>query len=159
MEVYIREYISGELGLVSYKQMEIYREQYGFRPIFEYYILDAMADFCRDNEGGMLWVAEVEGEAKGAVAIVKVDSKLAKLRWFYVDPDVQGNGIGRTLMNKALEFCRGMNYEQVELWTVDELLRARRLYASFGFVHVEDVPNEEWTDHQLMEEKWLLTLK
>ena len=158
MEVLIREYISGELGLVSYKQMEIYRQRYGFKPIFEYYILAAMAEFCRDNEGGMLWVAEIAGQVKGAVAIVKVDAKLAKLRWFYVDPDVQGKGMGRKLMEKALGFCREKGYEQVELWTVDELMEARRLYASFGFVHEEDVPNDEWTDHRLVEEKWLLTI-
>ena len=53
----------------------------------------------------------------------------------YVDPAVRGGGIGRLLMEAALQFCRENDVDSVILWPTE---RSRTLYARHGF----EVPND-----------------
>jgi GNAT superfamily N-acetyltransferase len=133
-------------------------ERYRFKPIFEYYVMKGLTEFMRAPEGGELWIAEVNGVTAGAVAIVKARSGDAQLRWFIVDEELQGTGIGRELLNTALRFCREQGYKRVFLWTVSLLETARRLYKTSGFTLVEEKTNDEWTDEVITEERWDLVL-
>lgn len=62
----------------------------------------------------------------------------ARLRWFLVDERYRGQGIGRELLTRAIDFCREQGFKSAWLWTMEHLERARRLYAAAGFEYVAD---------------------
>jgi anhydro-N-acetylmuramic acid kinase len=51
----------------------------------------------------------------------------------YTDPDASGAGIGRMLLEHALDKLRGAGYGTVTLWVFERNERARRLYHRAGF--------------------------
>jgi GNAT superfamily N-acetyltransferase len=61
-----------------------------------------------------------------------------------VDPSVRGQGLGRWLVEEALEFCRIAGYFSVFLWTVKTLTIATKLYQSLGFRAIEEQTHELW---------------
>jgi len=63
------------------------------------------------------------------------------LEELYVVPDLRGNGLGRALLESALETARDEGAEQMELGTSEDDKAARQLYESAGFIHREGGPN------------------
>jgi len=157
-EILIRRSRPGDASYVSHLHMTLYQKDYGFRGIFEYYVMKGMAEFLNDRAGGELWVAVIDDRIVGSIAIVRVDDATAQLRWFIVSHDHQGAGIGKRLMNEAMAFCGGQGYERVYLWTIDILEAARKLYGQHGFRPAEEKINTEWTGAPIREERWELTL-
>lgn len=56
----------------------------------------------------------------------------------YVVPDLRGRGIGRALMDAAIDLARDAGAGWVELTTGESDREARSLYESLGFTNVED---------------------
>lgn len=157
-KVEIRPYKAGEVGYISCIQMELYQRLYHFKPVFEKYLLIGLTEFMKNPEGSQLWVATDNGKIIGSIAICKTDDNMAQLRWFIINPQFQGMGLGHRLMAVALDFCREQGYQHIFLWTADLLGAARHLYSKYGFVHKRDEPNYEWTDALITEERWDLCL-
>ncbi len=78
------------------------------------------------------------------MAIVKFSEKEAQLRWLLLHPEVRRHGIGRKLVEEALDFCRDAGYSSAFLWTVNTLPIAARLYQSVGFRQSEELTHELW---------------
>jgi GNAT superfamily N-acetyltransferase len=57
---------------------------------------------------------------------------------------VRGLGIGRRLVEEALDFSRSVGYSFVFLWTVRGLEAATSLYESLGFEKTEEKTSEIW---------------
>jgi GNAT superfamily N-acetyltransferase len=156
--IIIRQSKAGEMSYVSYLQMKYYESAYGFKRIFEYYLLISMAEFIRNPNGGQLWVAADGDEIIGSMAAVRVNEHTAQLRWFVVADGYQGKGIGNRLMDTALQFCRSHGYKYAFLWTAGMLDPARHLYGKYGFKLTKEKSNTEWTAELLTEERWDLML-
>ena len=156
--VHIRPFQPGELGYVSYLHGRLYKKTYGFSELFEYYVMKGLSEFLVNRQGGELWIAEVDGEIAGSIAIARAEGHTAQLRWFVIDEQFQGLGIGKSLMDTALAFCRTQNYRHVFLWTVNILEAARHLYGKYGFERTEQKPNAEWSEQELIEERWDLEM-
>ncbi len=157
-DVTIRQSHPGDAGYVSYMHGKFYWKNHGFHPEAEYYFIKYLADFVHDPAGGRLWIAEAGDTIVGSVAIVRVGGKTAQLRWFLVEESHHGLGIGKRLLQTALDFCRSNNYEHVFLWTFKGLDHARALYDKAGFVLTEEKENREWSDHLIIEQKMELRL-
>jgi GNAT superfamily N-acetyltransferase len=156
--ILIRPYQPGEAGYVSYQRMRLYESRHNFRSACEHSALKGLADFVGNPAGGCLWTALDEKDIVGSIAIVRVDKSTAQLRWFIVREDHQGQGIGKALMNVAMEFIHEKEYHKVFLWTFQILEAARDLYRQYGFVKTREWANTEWSDKELIEERWDLTL-
>jgi DNA-binding MarR family transcriptional regulator/N-acetylglutamate synthase-like GNAT family acetyltransferase len=154
----IRPFQPGDLGYVAYLHGRLYDRKYQFGPMFEYYVMKGLTEFMMNTDGGELWVAEVDSEIVGSIAITKSSDTVAQLRWFVLDENYHGMGIGKQLMETSLNFCKENLYEHVFLWTVSTLTTARHLYQKYQFKLTEEKPNEEWTGTTLMEERWDLEL-
>lgn len=150
----IREYKPGDPSLVCYFYYKLYEKQFQFNGSVEKYFIKGMADLFDDPQGNMLWVVEKEEHIVGSIAIIKRGEHEAQLRWFGTDMSLQGMGIGHQLIQTAMQFCQEKDYRHVILWTIDILKPARHLYAKYGFVKTETKPNNEWSSHTLIEEKW-----
>src|SRR3954467_5100158 len=63
------------------------------------------------------------------------------LEELYVVPGLRGNGLGRALLEAAMETARGEGAEQMELGTSEDDTAARGLYESAGFTNREGGPD------------------
>jgi ribosomal protein S18 acetylase RimI-like enzyme len=59
----------------------------------------------------------------------------------YVVPDRRGQGLGRALMEAALEEARGRGADYIDLGTSEDDVAARGLYESLGFINREGGPD------------------
>ena len=150
----IRPYKAGEVGYISCMHMDLYQSLYGFKPVFEKYLLQGLTAFVENPEGSQIWVATDNGKVIGTIAICETETDTAQLRWFLIESGYHGQGIGQKLMKTALDFCKEQEYRHIFLWTADLLKAARHLYTKYGFVHTKDEPNYEWTGSLITEERW-----
>ena len=63
------------------------------------------------------------------------------LEELYVVPDLRGDGLGRALLEAAMDTARGEGAEQMELGTSEDDVAARKLYESAGFINREGGPD------------------
>ncbi|WP_088014102.1 helix-turn-helix domain-containing GNAT family N-acetyltransferase [Gottfriedia acidiceleris] len=157
-DITIRPFKPGDVGYIAYIHGKIYSTTYQFGRVFEYYVMKGLSEFLLNHNGGELWVAEVNGEIVGSIAITKANESVAQLRWFVLDEKYQGLGIGKKLIETTLDFCKENQYGHVFLWTVSILETARYLYKKYNFTLTEEKPNFEWTGTELIEERWDLVL-
>lgn len=159
-DIYIRNYEKKDIEFMIRRHRELYEEEYGFSSEFGDYVEKYVLKFdeCHDQEKENIWIAEENGKPVGMIALVKAEESIAQLRWFLIDPEMRGNGLGHELMEKVIEFCKKNNYKHILLWTVNILEAARHLYKSYGFVLTEEVINDTWTKDIMKEERWDLNL-
>ena len=68
------------------------------------------------------------------------DGLHAYLEELYVAPALRGHGLGRALLDLAMETARGRGAIWIELGTSDDDVAARGLYESAGFINREGGP-------------------
>jgi GNAT superfamily N-acetyltransferase len=127
----------GDLGWILHRQAVVYAREFGYGPLFETYLHEGAAVFLRrfDPAKDGIWVADLRGKPVGFVAIQHDPERRgwAKLRWFMVERETRGYGVGSRLLQKAYMFGRRAGYRGILLWTVDDLAAARALYERAGF--------------------------
>jgi GNAT superfamily N-acetyltransferase len=138
---------------------ECYAAEWGFDARFAAHVEGPLSVFAAAaSPRERLWLAEEEGRLAGCIAIVSAAPDTAQLRWFLVVPDARGTGLGRRLLDAALDFSRGQGYRRVMLWTVDLLRAAAHLYRAAGFRLVERRPGAPW-GVPLVEERYEMELR
>lgn len=155
--VTIRTYRPGDAGYIAYRHGVLYRQEYGFDKVFEQYVITSLQDFLSGQQGGNIWIAEADGQPVGCIGIVGCSRDMAQLRWFLIEPEFRGTGLGSKLLTAAMDYCRQQQYKKVFLWTFQGLNSARHLYRKFGFLPTEEKPNTTWST-PLTEERWDIKL-
>lgn len=51
----------------------------------------------------------------------------------YFLPEYMGKGYGKYLLARGIEELRGMGFENILLWVLEENIRARKFYEKYGF--------------------------
>ncbi len=147
-EVNLTGYVPGAIGRIAELHGTYYHKHWGFGLFFESKVATELSEFLRRfNEArDGFWAASVGEKIVGAIAIdgINHDSQGAHLRWFIVAPENQGQGIGKTLLQKAVDFCRIKKFHRVYLWTFAGLDPARHLYEKFGFKICEEFEGNQW---------------
>lgn len=119
------------------RQAQIYASEFRYTPVFERYVARTVTAFLDhfDPQKDNLWIAELEGHPVGCIALDHQEERpgWAKLRWFFVEKEARGHGIGSLLFAAALAFARDVGYEGIFLHTVNDLHEARRVYEKNGF--------------------------
>jgi ribosomal protein S18 acetylase RimI-like enzyme len=86
---------------------------------------------------GALFLATVDGETAGCVALRPLDSadypNAAEMKRLYVRKAFRGFGLGRQLADAVLDAARQAGYACVLLDTLDDMEAARALYGDLGF--------------------------
>lgn len=94
--------------------------------------LDGLKTMYAEPHGGIILVKEQE-EMIGCVAVRKIDNNTGELKRMYIKPGHQNRGIGKILLEKALQLARECNYSLVKLDTLNSMLPAIQLYTKAGF--------------------------
>jgi GNAT superfamily N-acetyltransferase len=141
-------YIPGVIGKVVELHGTYYAQQWGFGLFFEAMIATGLANFLSryDERHDGFWNAV---DCKRIVGSITIDGseaavKGAQLRWFILDPEYLGKGIGNQLMGEAMRFCKEKNFQRVYLSTFAGLDSARHLYEKWGFKLVEEHVSNTW---------------
>jgi GNAT superfamily N-acetyltransferase len=161
-DVELSGYIPGAIGRIAELHGTYYYKHWGFHLFFESKVAMELSEFLRRfNEAhDGFWVARIEEKIVGSIAIdgANHNSQRAHLRWFIVAPENQGQGIGRILLEEAVEFSRKKKFSQVYLWTFAGLDPARYLYEKFGFKLSEQHEGNQW-GRAVTEQKFELNLR
>ena len=90
-----------------------------------------------------LWVADDGGAVVGSVALRDLGDRRVELKRMYLRPDQRGRGLGKQLLELALDWARANHMQAVRLDTSERMVAAQRLYEANGFERVAgDAPRQ-----------------
>lgn len=85
------------------------------------------------NNRGDFAVVESEGAIVATVGVAKVDEHTCELRKMYSLKRVRGRGLGKRLLEHAIDKARELGYRTMVLETAAPLKEAIGLYRKYGF--------------------------
>lgn len=141
-------YFPGVVGMITEAHAVYYHEHWGFDVSFETQVGRELSEFMAAFQEGRdgFWAATQGGRFAGSVAIDgrEAGTEGVRLRWFIVVPALQGTGLGKDLLRRAVDFCRQEGFHRVYLWTFEGLDAARALYEGAGFRLCEEHTVDQW---------------
>ena len=109
-----------------------------------------------ETENRFCFVAEDGGRIVGlASGMWYGDAGMGRLGTLGVHPEYQRRGIGRALLNRAVEFCESKGCHKITLYTLPVLMPAVNLYMRTGFAPEAYLRREWWGVDFLKMSKWL----
>jgi len=142
-----RELRAGDLGEIVAHHGRVYRREYGVDSTFEAHVAGSVGEvarrgFPREREG--IWIVEAGGRHAGSIALSDEGDGIAALRWFVLDPELRGRGLGRRLVGEVLAEADAHGYDLLKLETFSELKVAAHLYREHGFELVSAETGPRW---------------
>ena len=100
---------------------------------------DALYELFR-KPGSSYYIALLNDKIVGGAGIYPSDGLpegTCELVKMYLLPEARGIGLGKFLIEKALQFARESGYRQVYIETLPELRQAMSVYEKFGFKYLD----------------------
>lgn len=72
-------------------------------------------------------------------AIVRAQENECEIHLLGVKPKYRGQGLGRDLVAKAIEFSEFNNWSKIILWTQKSMKTAQNIYESFNFNRIDEM--------------------
>jgi GNAT superfamily N-acetyltransferase len=134
----------------------LYAQEYGFDKTFEWYVAESLRTFAvSPTTREKIWIVEYRNRIQGSLAVVQSNDTTAQLRWFLIDPHLRGKGIGKKLINEAIQFTKENGYALLFLWTVSILDVANTIYTTAGFQLTDKKAHTIWGKY-LIEQRYEL---
>jgi len=115
--------------LESVRQLfQEYWDSFSFTPCFQNFGAELKAlpgDYA--PPGGRLALAWISGAAAGCVALRRLDCNRAEAKRLYVKPEFRGAGVGRALLQWAIQEARAAGYREILGDTMPVMQRALAL--------------------------------
>jgi len=124
----------GDIGYVTYMHGALYHKEYGYSLQFESYVAKGLCEFFEkyNPERNCIWACEHNNSMIGFLLLMD-RGQAAQLRYFLIDPEYRGIGLGSKLMKLYMDFLYECDYKESYLWTTHELDTAAFLYKRLGF--------------------------
>ncbi|MFZ1806566.1 MAG: GNAT family N-acetyltransferase [Cyclobacteriaceae bacterium] len=139
-DIHIRTTIEpGDLGYITYMHGYFYHKEYNFGLAFETYVAEGLIEFYSQYNpaSNRAWVCEHNHTIIGFLVLMNRGDS-AQLRYFILDPNYRGIGLGKKLMELYMNFMNSCGYKKSYLWTTKELLPAICLYTRHGFTLTDE---------------------
>lgn len=101
---------------------------------FDEELISLQTMYCTPN--GSIILCKDEDEFIGCVGIRKIDDDTAELKRMFLKPAYQKMGIGKMLLDKAVELAGTLNYKTIRLDTLNYMTAAISLYKKHGFFEI-----------------------
>jgi putative acetyltransferase len=133
---------------IEFRPLEIGEDGTAFRALNEEWISRYFVLEPKDREtlgdpentilrkGGRVFMVWAGGETVGCVALIPMGSGIYELSKMAVPPVMRGQGIGRRLLEYAIEQAKQLGASSLFLGSNSVLKNAVHLYESVGFSHV-----------------------
>lgn len=86
---------------------------------------------------GRLYLAYLNNEAVGCVALRRLDTDCCEMKRLYVRPAYRGHQIGKMLVEQVLADAGDIGYKHIRLDTFPFMDSAIRMYRRYGFYEIE----------------------
>ncbi len=142
-----RTLLPGDLGRIIAHHGDVYSAGWGVNGEFEAHVAAAVAVAGKrgwPGEREAVWIVEHEGRHAGSLALTEEPDAGAFVRFFVLDPELRGHGLGRRLLGELFEFAAAAGYERVGLETFSELTAAAHLYREHGLEVVSEDTRSRW---------------
>ena len=141
-------YQTGMIGDIAGMHARTHGHIIGMGPTFESVVATAMAEFMPRIGKPMnnSWSVLENGAVIGSITIDGEDlgNNIAHLRWFILSERLRGKGLGKALLQKALDHSDSLGFDEIHLWTLKGLDAARVLYERNGFTLAEEYVGDQW---------------
>jgi len=134
----------GDLGYLIYLHGHLYGNEYQYGISFETYVAKGVHEFYQqyDQQKDKVWICEDGNRIVGFLLLMHRENNTAQLRYFILEPDYRGIGLGKRLMMLYMDHLRDEGYRHSYLWTTSDLKAAAVLYTRHGFRLTEEKPSE-----------------
>lgn len=142
------EYLPGSIGRIADLHGTYYHKHWDFGLFFEAKVATELSAFLKrfDDKRDGIWLATANDRVEGSIIIdgIEAENMGAHLRWFILSNVLQNKGVGRKLINQAIDFCTAKGYSKAYLWTFKGLDAARHLYETVGFKLIKEQQGVQW---------------
>ena len=83
---------------------------------------------------GKFWLALDRNQVVGTVGVLEIKESRAKLKRMFVKKELRGTGLGKRLLDTALQFAVNTGYTTIFLNTHKNMERAHNFYKKNGFI-------------------------
>jgi GNAT superfamily N-acetyltransferase len=101
---------------------------------FEQELADIQVQYGAPN--GCLLLVKNSKETVGCAGVRRWEGDIAELKRMYLRPETRGQGLGRQLLETALENARALGYSRIRLDTLPSMEPAIALYRESGFTDI-----------------------
>ena len=149
----------GDIGYVIHLHGVLYGKEHNYGIQFESYVAKGLSEFYEkyDPQRNRVWICEHKDQMIGFLLLMDRGAS-AQLRYFLIEPQFRGIGLGSKLMNLYMDFLRECDYQRSYLWTTHELTTAANLYKRFGFQLTEEIESTSF-GKPLREQRYDLILR
>jgi GNAT superfamily N-acetyltransferase len=150
---------SGDIGYVTYLHGALYQKEYNYSIQFESYVAKGLCEFYEkyNPKRNRIWACEHNDRIIGFLLLMD-RGVAAQLRYFLIEPDYRGIGLGSKLLDLYIDFLQECGYKKSYLWTTHELSIAAVLYTRVGFTLTEEKESTAF-GKPLREQRYDLTLQ
>jgi GNAT superfamily N-acetyltransferase len=138
---------AGDVDAIVALQDRVYGAEYGlgrrFAASVSWSIEAAVASGWPDT-GGAVWLIDRGSELGGSLALTDEGDGLGRVRWFVLDPELRGQGLGRRLVDRLLSEARAAQLAKLELDTFSALTAAAQIYRQAGFTLRWQRETDQW---------------
>ena len=150
---------SGDIGYITYMHGVFHMKECGYGLSFESYVAEGLHEFYKNYnpEKERVWICEHNNKIIGSLLLMDRSKNTAQLRYYIIEPEYRGIGLGKKLIDLFMQFLKEKNYKSCYLWTTNELETAASLYIKYGFKLTEE---KETTDFgkKVTEQRYYLLL-
>ncbi len=95
---------------------------------------------CYKKGNGNFWIARVEENLAGTVALLDIGNNNAALRKMFVKKQFRGSGygVGQSLLNTLLQWAGEKGFKKILLGTTEKFIAAQRFYEKNGFREIDE---------------------
>ncbi|TFC27600.1 GNAT family N-acetyltransferase [Cryobacterium sp. TMT2-18-3] len=146
---------SAEAKVVSHRYYEDIVSRYHGRPASRQETLDAQAGYPSDDlvaPLGILLLARQGATVLGCAGMRLRPCDIGEVTRVFVEPAARGLGVGRLLMKELERESRELGLDALQLDTRTDLVEARSLYASLGYIEGAPHNTDPYANHWFRKE-------
>ncbi|WP_025028961.1 GNAT family N-acetyltransferase [Caldalkalibacillus mannanilyticus] len=102
----------------------------------------SIANIQKYINNSLIFVATSEEDTVGVIIVLSHNESTMEIMNVAVNEEYQGKGIGKILIQAAIEFCRSINVRRVEIGTGNSSIMQLGFYQKCGF-RIYEI----WEDH------------
>jgi GNAT superfamily N-acetyltransferase len=156
-----RDVAPGDAEAVVALHARVYLPEYGLDWTFVKHVAASVTraverGWPSEREG--IWLVERAGATAGSIGLTDEGGGEAALRWFVLEPELRGSGLGRRLLGEVLATAADQGYERIGLETFSELCVAAHLYREHGFELMWSDRRPRWGRSEITYQRYELAL-